>query len=191
MLRVAEERLELPKELSHAVIAYLVKQYRAVSKRKLGRTILQKLCYFAKASGVPLPLRFEIYHYGPFCQEIFDITDNLLVDDVIEDESTESSQSDYVPGPNCDFLLREFHGEIEKQKRRLDIVAETFSLLDPSSFELVSTIHYIYSSSSQWNKKPPRKKDVTAAVFEIKGHKFGRDFIDKVYEILLKAGLLV
>src|SRR5713101_10126389 len=93
---------------TEALLAYLRKSYKDVSGRTLGRTILQKLCYFAKASGVPLPFRFEIYHYGPFSQEIFDRTEELLLNGVIEDRSGDPGQSNYVPGPNLDLFLNRF-----------------------------------------------------------------------------------
>src|SRR5580704_10076574 len=67
-------------KVADALVAYLIKSDKSVSSKTLGRTILQKLCYFAEASGVPLPFRFEIYHYGPFSQEIFDRAESLLLD---------------------------------------------------------------------------------------------------------------
>jgi uncharacterized protein YwgA len=180
----------LPKDVSHALVAYLIKEYKRVSRKTLGRTILQKLCYFADATGVPLPFGFEIYHYGPFSQEVFETTENLIVDDVIYDLSNNRDQSDYTPGPNCDVLLDKFSNELARYKDRLDNVTETFSELTPSHMELVSTIHYIYSSSSHWHKKLPSKQDVVESVYEIKKPKFDRQLISRVYDILLKAGLL-
>src|SRR4029077_87352 len=109
----------------------------------LGRTILQKLCYFAKASGVPLPFRFEIYHYGPFSQEIFDRTEDLLLDKVVEDRSGDPGQSIYVPGPNLNPFLDQFRDIIMKHEGTLKRIAAMFSQLDPAQMELVSTIHYV------------------------------------------------
>src|SRR5437762_8697011 len=96
----------LSADLTHAVVAYLVKRYNELAQGTLGRTILQKLCYFAKANGVPLRFRFEIYHYGPFSQEIFEVTEDLLVDDVISDASNVPGKSRYVPAENCDTVLK-------------------------------------------------------------------------------------
>jgi uncharacterized protein YwgA len=36
----------------------------------LGRTALQKILYFLQTSGVPMRYRFDIYHYGPYCDRI-------------------------------------------------------------------------------------------------------------------------
>ncbi len=190
MPSIAKEGFLLPKDLTDALVAYLVRAYKAKSGNKLGRTILQKLCYFAKASGVPLPFGFEIYHYGPFSQEVFEVTEGLLIDEVVTDCSAGAAQSDYLPGPKCDLLLGRFAEEMRQYRPRLDSMTETFSLLRPSQMELVSTIHYIHHSLGEWYKQPASREEVVDKVCEIKGAKFDRDFIGQVYDMLLSAGLL-
>lgn len=120
-------------KIADAFVAYLIKSYTERSRKTLGRTILQKLCYFAKASGVPLPFRFEIYHYGPFSQEIFYRTEDLLLDRVIEDRSADPGQSNFVPGPNLDSFLDQFDSAIRQHETSLKRVATMFSRLDPST----------------------------------------------------------
>jgi hypothetical protein len=176
--------------VADALVASLIKNYKDVSTRTLGRTILQKLCYFAKASGVPLPFRFEVYHYGPFSQEIFDRTEDLLLDGIIEDKSSDPARSNYVPGPNCDLFLGRFADAIGEYGANLHRVATMFSRLDPSQMELVSTIHYIHSSHREWFKEAPSEKDVVKSVLRLKGDKFGKDVIERVYDILREAKLL-
>ena len=184
---MVRKELLLSTDLNHAVVAYLIKKYAEISKIKLGRTILQKLCYFAKSHGVPLPFRFEIYHYGPFSQEIFETTEDLIVDEVLSNQSSDPGVSHYVPGPKCEVLLHQFEDALAKYRGILDTVADTFSELSPSQMELVSTIHYIHSSS---RKKAPSKSEVVDTVYEIKKPKFDREFVDKVYDVLLGATLL-
>jgi len=186
----AEGHFLLPKDPVHALVAYLIKKYKEVSNMTLGRIILQKLCYFAKASGVPLPFRFEIYHYGPFSQEVFEVTDSLMVDLVVIDRTQHEAQSDYSPGPNCESLLGAFKGPLSKYTSMLDNVAVTFSKLDPSQMELVSTIHYVHSSYQDWYRKAANKEDVVGLVSAIKQGKFDTDLVSRAYDILLDAGLL-
>jgi uncharacterized protein YwgA len=151
---------------------------------------LQKLCYFAKASGVPLPFRFEIYHYGPFSQEIFYRTEDLLLDGVIEDRSSDRGRSNFVSGPNLDSFLSRFGEAIGKHETNLKRVATMFSRLDPSEMELVSTIHYMHSSHREWFKEAPRKDAVVASVLQVKGNKFSRQTVERAHEILSEAALL-
>ncbi len=190
MASPAQEQIFFADKVADALLAYLIKSYTETSSKTLGRTILQKLCYFAKASGVPLPFRFEIYHYGPFSQEIFYRTEDLLLDGVIEDRSSGPGQSNFVPGPNVDSFLNRFGEAISQHETNLKRIATMFSRLDPSQMELVSTIHYIHSSYSQWFKKMPSRESVVGSVFELKGHKFTRRAVERAYDILREAGLL-
>jgi uncharacterized protein YwgA len=175
---------------SDALLAYLIKSYTEVSNKTLGRTILQKLCYFAKASEVPLPFRFEIYHYGPFSQEIFDRTEALLLDEVIVDRSIDRGQSNFVPGPKVNSLLSRFDETVRQHEAKLQRITTMFSRLDPSYMELVSTIHYIHSSHRDWFKAIPSKEAVVASVLQVKGSKFTRPTVEKAYDILREAWLM-
>jgi uncharacterized protein len=190
MAAPAQRKMFLSDMAADALVARLIKSYKDVSGRTLGRTILQKLCYFAKASGVPLPFRFEIYHYGPFSQEIFDRVENLLSDAVIEDRSGNPGQSNYAPGPNLDLFLNRFAKAIKHHETNLQRVATIFSQLDPSQMELVSTIHYMHSSHREWFKEVPTKEGVVASVLQVKGPKFSQDIVESAYDILSDARLL-
>lgn len=190
MAASAKRQVFFSERAPDALVASLIKNYKNVSSRILGRIILQKLCYFAKASGAPLPFRFEIYHYGPFSQEIFDVAERLLLDGVIEDRSSDPAQSNYIPGPNFERYLNQFGDAIDQHETKLKRIAEMFSLLDPSQMELVSTIHYLHSSHREWFKETPSKQRVVASVLEVKGNKFGKDAVEKAYDILRDAGLL-
>ena len=181
----------LPKSISHAVVTYLVKKYGESGQGPLGRTILQKICYFAKAKGVNLPFSFQIYHYGPFSQEVFSVADSLLIDNVIKDASSDpKSRSEYKVGPNAEPLLKKFSPQLRKIKTKLDSVVETFRELNPTEMELVSTVHYVATSTSEWFNKPVSKEEVVNTVMEFKGSKFPKETVARVYDVLSRAGLL-
>ena len=78
------------KNLCAAYIAAIVRSFEKQSKSGyLGRTALQKLAYFSKELGVPIPCSFEIYTYGPYSDAITFDVDSLLADDVLVDESND------------------------------------------------------------------------------------------------------
>jgi uncharacterized protein YwgA len=190
MASPAQGQIFFADKVADALLAYLIKSYTGTSSKTLGRTILQKLCYFAKASGVPLPFRFEIYHYGPFSQEIFYRTEDLLLDGVIEDRSSDRGQSNFVPGPNLDSFLNRFGEAIGQHETNLERIATMFSRLDASQMELVSTIHYMHSSHREWFKEVPSKDAVVANVLQVKADKFDRQAVERAFDILCEAGLL-
>jgi len=85
----------------------------------LGRTAVQKLAYFAKALGVPIPCSFDIYTYGPYSDAVTFSMDSLMADDVVIDRSSKPEYSNYRPGPNTGFLLAAFESEIDLLSRKL------------------------------------------------------------------------
>jgi uncharacterized protein len=190
MAAPAKQQVFFSNRPQDALVASLIKNYKDASSKTLGRIILQKLCYFAKASGVPLPFRFEIYHYGPFSQEIFEVAEHLLLDGVIEDQSSDPAQSNYIPGPNLNRYLIGFGDAVRRYENKLKRIAEMFSQLDPSQMELVSTIHYLHSSHREWFKDTPSKQSVVASVLQVKGTKFSKGAVERAYDILCDAGLL-
>lgn len=61
----------------------------------LGRTAMQKLVYFGKSTGVPVPCSYEIYNYGPYSDQVTFKTDGLLADEILTDTSSSSKYSNY------------------------------------------------------------------------------------------------
>ena len=180
----------LSKDASHALVAYLVDRYTQETTTPLGKAILHKLCYFAESIRVPLLLTFEIYHYGPFSQELCEIVENLSVDDVIIDWSMDTTSSNFQRGPNLEDLLADHADELKRYKGALDNVAKTLSRLTATEMELASTVSYVHKSSYLWNKRPPSRRKVVASVYEIKKTKLNKNMVARVYDVLKNAGLL-
>ena len=93
-------------ERDDALLTMVIQEaHNTASVSYLGRKALQKTMYFLKVLGVPMDYRFDIHHYGPFCNAILHDTEMLLVDGVVVDEAAKSRYSNYVPGPNAEELL--------------------------------------------------------------------------------------
>src|SRR4051812_26829490 len=79
----------------------------------LGRTALQKILYFLQILGVPMRYRFEIYHYGPYCDRIYRDVELLLADGVLRDASSNPEKySNYRPGAAAGELLQLHQGRL-------------------------------------------------------------------------------
>lgn len=79
-------KLYLCDSAEDALVAYTIKKWTEASQIPLGRTIIQKICYFLKSVGVPFNFTYELYNYGPFSFELYDKMDELIADEVIIDE---------------------------------------------------------------------------------------------------------
>jgi uncharacterized protein YwgA len=190
MAATAQGYIFFESRLADALLASLIKDYKEQSPSTLGRTTLLKLCYFAKASGVPLPFLFEICHYGPYSQEVLDRTRNLVLEGIIEDQSVVSGQSNFVPGPNLEKFLNHFRDLTREYEPSVRNIAGLISRLDTLDTELISKIHFIYSSRRDWYKKSPSKESVVQFMLKISADQDSRERVEKAYAILNEAALL-
>lgn len=174
-----------------AVVACVVQRWAIKnSSATLGRILIQKICYFLKAKGIPLGFEFDMYHYGPYSQDLYFRMDELIADGVIADQSTQTSRSDYVPAKAIDELLGSFSGMLDPIKSDIDLVIDLFSDLSPTEMELLATIHYFHSTLADYYRNSPDTETVIQRVLQAKGGKFSRDQIFRAYEALRQSGVL-
>ncbi len=180
-----------------AIVAYIVKKWNDLSGVPLGRTIIQKLCYFVKSKGVPLDYDFDIYHYGPYSQNLYFRMDDMAADGIVTDENAtnmcnsnlKTNRSKYLPGDNVDKLLEMYSGDLSKFTTTIDNVIDVFREFDHTGLELLSTIHFFQTTLTDFYKKPADKAEVIMKVKKAKGGKFEDDLISRAYNALKEAGI--
>ncbi len=183
------EKISFSNTPDHGMVASLIEKYSGMGDMpRLGRTTLQKLCYLAKARGVPFSLNFDIQHYGPFSVQLLSITDDLIADGVISDLRVNPAEFQYAPGPTCKTLLKKQKALLSRQEPRLNVIVRFFQGVPQQELELVTSIHYIYCSQKLF--RSPKQRTVINTVFEIKKGKFSRNIIKSRFLALGKAGLL-
>lgn len=177
-----------------AIVAYIVKKWNALSKVPLGRTVIQKLCYFVKSKGIPLDYDFDMYHYGPYSQNLYYRMDDMTVDGIVSDvnainSNIKTNKSKYVPGDNIDKLLGMFNSDINNFTSTIDTVIDVFREFDHTDLELLSTIHFFQTTLTNFYNKPAEKEEVIMKVKKAKGDKFKDELISEAYNALKKAGI--
>ena len=153
----------------------------------LGRTMIQKICYFLKAKGVPLHYKFDMYHYGPYSQELYYRMDELAVDGIVIDQFEQQSKSKYIPGDQIEELLN--NHDISHYLNDIDSIIGLFNQFHPSEMELLATIHYLQTTTAKYYGKVPEKNSVIDNVINIKRDKFERNLISRAYDALQNSGL--
>lgn len=172
----------------NAIIAYIVKKWSEVKTNiALGRTMVQKICYFLKAKGIPLDFKFDIYHYGPYSQELYFRMDELLADDIVLDKSEHKSKSKYVPGNQLDELLSKYN--ISNYEKDIDDIINLFNQFHPTEMELLATIHYLQNTSTKYYGTPPQKDEIINKVISIKRGRFDRELVSRAFDALEENGL--
>jgi len=172
-----------------AIVAYIVKYWKLLSNQELGRTVMQKLCYFLKAKGIPINYAFEIYHYGPYCQELYFRLDELVAEKIIADQSDTPKKSNYVPGEKSNDILNTYNKSLAPYINEINEIIELLANYGPVELELLATVHYIQTSYSKFYKKVLSKDFVVSKVLEIKKEKFSQGEISGAYDSLQKNGL--
>ncbi|MCC5874938.1 MAG: hypothetical protein JJU11_01845 [Candidatus Sumerlaeia bacterium] len=190
------DRFFLATRFEQAVMALAIKQANEVFANKpnggfLGRTALQKIMYFLVRKGVPLPYGFEIYHYGPFCSEIYHDVECLQAEGVVQDRGPSERYWNYTPGPRMDLLILQFEKELSPYLDSIQEVAALFADLRPEVLELIATLDYIFQDEQARQGKPPEKLVVVDRFISVKKDKFKRVMVENKFDTLQKSGIFL
>lgn len=176
-----------------AFMAAIVRSYEehVGGRHYLGRTAMQKLVYFAKALGVPIPCSFEIYTYGPYSDTVTFAVDSLLADDVLNETSKDpQTYSNYRLGENADEILNAYQPLIDPHRGKIDAVVQSLASFKPQELELIATLHFIHHRLKQVWRKEPSREQVLAEFYRVKKDKFTVEEIDRWYDALKRAKLI-
>jgi uncharacterized protein YwgA len=178
-------------DLCSAYVTEIVKAFQALKPTGyLGRTALQKLTYFSKAIGVPIPCSFEIYNYGPYSEEVTRSVTALLADEALQDVSFRPAYSSYKPGANATEFSPEFIGEVSRHKELINSIVEALGSAKPETLELIATLHFVNARQKGILSTQPSEQQVTTEFRTIKGNKFSAEEIHQWFEWLKSSGLL-
>ena len=169
-----------------ALLALVVREAASAKGRHVGRTAIQKIMYFLKATGVPMGYRFDIYHYGPYCYEISRDMEWLMADGVIEDKSLKPEYSNYAPGSTLDQLLTPFVDKFDADRVRQ--VVNTLIALEPDRLELLATLDYLYrQQKAVMPSGAVSKEEVVRRFLDVKKDKFSRDIVEGTYDVMAQV----
>lgn len=178
-------------DLRSAYVAEVVKSFNSLKPSGyLGRTALQKLVYFCKAVGVPIPCSFEIYNFGPYSEEVTRSATALLADEALQDLSTKGTYSSYTVGANANEFSKEFLDDVAKYKPNIDSIVQVLGPCNPATLELVATLHFVNARQKGISGSRPAEESAKQEFRSIKGSKFTEEDIDCWYRWLEKSNLL-
>ncbi len=185
--------LFLTRTWEHALLAKVVKEAAAVAQKEggyLGRTAIQKILYFLQVLDVPMRYRFEVCHYGPFCNTILGDLEWLMADEVISDSSPKPEKySIYTPGPACDELIAKHAAKLDEYEDTVKSTVRALLPLQPDHLELIATLDYAFRETKATAGEKPAKMKVMCRFREFKGAKFNDKEIAETYDRLEAAGL--
>jgi uncharacterized protein YwgA len=186
------DNLAYSNNLCCAFLTEIVRAYelKVGGQHYLGRTAMQKLSYFAKVLGVPIPCSFELYTYGPYSETVTVSVESLLADDVLKDTSRTGKYSDYRLGDNSSEILDSFREDLHPFKDRIETLVSVLGKFTPDQLELVATVHYVHQRLKRIDGSEPSEGAVIREFKRFKRDKFADDDIKGWYKALKDASLI-
>lgn len=175
-----------------AFLAEIVNAYQSQvgDQHYLGRTAMQKLTYFSKVLGVPVPCSFELYTYGPYSETVTASVESLLADDVLVDTSSTGKYSNYRLSENGMLILGQFQKEIEPYRVRIETLVRVLGKFKPNQLELVATVHFVHQRLKSILSRAPSEAEVIREFKRFKQEKFESKEIKVWYKALAEANLI-
>lgn len=158
-----------------AVIAHVVEDWYEQTGEYIDRTVLQRLMYFLKASGVPLAINHRIHYYGPYSHEVTDRIEWLEIRDVIQNNSS-NSRSQYRPGTNAQNPIREYCQKLLDFKHDIDEVMRELSQQSPRQMELLASVSFVQGTAMRGDDNNDER--TIREIRRIKGSKFDSQEIE-------------
>jgi uncharacterized protein len=184
--------LTFSNNLRAAYLAEFVRAFQAhYPNGFLGRTAMQKLTYFARATGVPVPCSFEIYNYGPYSDQLTFAVDGLLADEILVDTSSNSSKySNYRLSKGGAIFPQVLEKKVAPYRSQIESVVRHLGNFRPEQLELIGTLHFVHHRLESLHRKKPAQSAVIAEFARVKGNKFSKEEVTAWYCALRNAGLV-
>jgi uncharacterized protein YwgA len=113
-----------------------------------------------QAAGCPLNADFFLHRFGPYSQEVAQLTDELVADGVLielKSENAAGHQFGYRLTSRGEALLSSFESrpsgtEFEKAMSKFETLAKRLATNDLRGLEIASTIAYYHETMGDWSR---------------------------------------
>jgi hypothetical protein len=146
------------------VLERLEKQAYAPS---IGRTLFQKLAYFATVSGFQLGLHYSKSNYGPFAPELKQHISHLLNNGLIE-EVRQGQMFEVRLGTTFDAAKRAFPDEIGRHELQVRRLVDLFARMRTRDAEVAATVHFTATQLAAGGNATPSEHEIVDAVMHWK-----------------------
>jgi O-acetyl-ADP-ribose deacetylase (regulator of RNase III)/uncharacterized protein YwgA len=150
-----------------ALVEVLARIEREPFHRPVGRTIFQKIAYFATESGIPTGLEHEKSSYGPFAPNFKRLVTVLVNNGLIREEQRGKMFSVRV-GPTFSDAQRTYAHEIEQWDDAAERIADLFMRMTTNQAEVAATVHFAAEILKSRNKIKPFESEILAEVMQWK-----------------------
>jgi uncharacterized protein YwgA/O-acetyl-ADP-ribose deacetylase (regulator of RNase III) len=145
----------------------------------VGRTLFQKLAYFATVIGLRLELEYSRSSYGPFAPGLKSFLSHLINNGLIE-ERRQGRMIEIRLGDSFEAAERAFHDELQELEPKVQRLVDLFARMRTKDAEVAASIHFVAQELSESMDGVPSEDEVLTAVLDWKQRRkppFQRDDI--------------
>ena len=118
-------------------------------------------------------------------------SDELLASGALRDASTDPYKySNFRTGEGATELLARNPSIVREQQPRIREIVDAFGDFDPSTLELLSTMHFVDQRLKAGGSNKPERWKVLNEFRKVKGNKFRQEQLEKAFDALEAAGLV-
>jgi uncharacterized protein YwgA/O-acetyl-ADP-ribose deacetylase (regulator of RNase III) len=133
----------------------------------VGRTMFQKIAYFATMEGLPTGFEYKRSSYGPFAQTLKQAITKLVNNGIIT-ETPLGSMFEVNVGPAFNDALKNLNGELSEWSCIIEKVSDLFKRVNTQQAEIMATVHMAWHDIKSKGKDKPQASDVLTEVMEWK-----------------------
>jgi O-acetyl-ADP-ribose deacetylase (regulator of RNase III) len=134
----------------------------------LGRTMFQKVAYFATEAGVPTNFEFAKGSYGPFSRDVEPMKTRMLANGLLTEEPLGKRMLLVHAGPALPEARQAYGASLKEWSGIIDRVADLFLRLDTRQAEIAATVHFSAKHLTPRSVERPTELDVLKAVADWK-----------------------
>jgi len=146
-----------------ALVEIVARLNRARFRSPIGRTILQKIAYFATVAGIPTELEHVRGSYGPFSSQVKPLVAKLENNGLLREERS-GRMFQIEPGPTYEDAVDAFGTDIARWEPMIERVVDLFLRVRTDEAEVAATVMFTAMQLSQEYAEPPAELEIFEAV---------------------------
>lgn len=137
-----------------ALVEILARITREPYHWPVGRTVFQKVAYFATTSGIPTGLEFVRGSYGPFAVGLKPLVTQLVNNGLLVEEQLNRMFS-VRPGPTYSDAAEAFEHQLDKWDAIIERIVDLFLRMRAPQAEVAATVSFVAHSLTDSSQSGP------------------------------------
>jgi O-acetyl-ADP-ribose deacetylase (regulator of RNase III)/uncharacterized protein YwgA len=137
---------------------------------EIGRTVFQKIAYFATDQGIPTGLHFDRSSFGPFSKGLRKL-ETRLVNNGLVTERWRGKTCLVQVGPTFADAQIAYQRELEEWQSTIIRLADLFQRTDTTGAELLATVVFAARDLAHQSRDPPDEQAILNEVLAWKGRR--------------------